>query len=255
MKCPAQITNGIEHFFKVLGNVDGFGQSSIRKMYEGGIRSLPEIYALSEEQLVDLGFGPKQAENMVAQLQRSRLSPIEDWRFLAAFGIYRMGMGNCEKLLAVFPLARVFTLTKEEIVAIKGFSDKTADEMLAGLRATADLFSVLYGPGGPGGPGGLGFNLIATPLEAEQAAAGDTPLAGKLVVFTGTMQQGSREDMKKQAKFLGAKVGDAITGKTDLLVCGDKVGAAKLNKARTLGVRIVSEEEYLRLLREGGAGE
>lgn len=246
MQCPAQITNGIEHFFKVLGNVDGFGQSSIRKMYEGGIRSLPEIYALSEAQLVSLGFGPKQAENMVAQLQRSRLSPIEDWRFLAAFGNYRMGMGNCEKLLAVFPLARVFALTKEEIVAIKGFSDKTADEMLAGLRATADLFSALHG---------LGFNLIVTPLEADQAAAGDGPLAGKLVVFTGTMQQGSREDMKKRAKTLGAKVGDGITGKTDLLVCGDKVGAAKLNKARALGVRTLSEEEYLQLLQEGGAGK
>ena len=239
MKCPAQITTGIEHFFKTLGNVDGFGQSSIRKIFAGGIGSIPEIYALSEEQLVNLGFGPKQAENMVAQLQRSRLEPIEDWRFLAAFGNYRMGMGNCEKLLTVFPLEKVFQLTREEIIAIKGFSDKTADEMLAGLRATADLFAAMYG---------LGFNLIATPLEAEQGTAGEGPLSGKLIVFTGAMQQGSREDMKKHAKALGAKVGDTITGKTDLLVCGDKVGAAKLNKARALGVRIVSEEEYRQLL-------
>ncbi|KJR97917.1 MAG: DNA ligase [Desulfobulbaceae bacterium BRH_c16a] len=246
LKCPAQITNGIEHFFKVLGNVDGFGQSSIRKIFAGGIRSLPEIYALAEEQLVDLGFGPKQAENMVAQLQRSRMEPIEDWRFLAAFGNYRMGMGNCEKLLSVFPLERVFLLTKEEIVAIRGFSDKTADEMLAGLRATADLFTAVYG---------LGFNLIATPLETDQAISGNGPLAGKLIVFTGTMRQGSREDMKKQAKALGAKVGDAITGKTDLLVCGEKVGAAKLNKARGLGVRIVSEEDYVQQLLESGAGQ
>jgi DNA ligase (NAD+) len=244
LQCPAQITNGIEHFFKVLGNIDGFGQASIRKIFSGGIRSLPEIYALSEERLVALGFGPKQAENMVVQLQRSRLEPIEDWRFLAAFGIYRMGMGNCEKLLAAYPLARVFSLTKDEIVAIKGFSDKTADEMLAGLRATAELFADLSR---------LGFNLIATPLETDLAANGNGPLAGKLLVFTGTMRQGSRDDMKKQAKALGAKVGEAITGKTDMLVCGEKVGAAKLTKARTLGVRTVSEEEYLQLLRESGA--
>ena len=245
MQCPAQITNGIEHFFKVLGNVDGFGQASIRKIFAGGIRSLPEIYKLTEERLVGLPFGPKQAQNMVAQLQRSRLSPIEDWRFLAAFGIYRMGMGNCEKLLSVCPLDRVFALTRDEIVAIRGFSDKTADEMLAGLRTTAELFAAIHG---------LGFNLIATPLEAEERA-GEGPLSGKLLVFTGTMQQGSREDMKKQAKVLGAKVGESITGKTDLLVCGEKVGATKLNKARELAVRIVSEEEYLALLRESGAGK
>ena len=246
MQCPAQITNGIEHFFKVLGNIDGFGQASIRKIFAGGIRSLPEIYKLTEERLVGLTFGPKQAQNMVAQLQRSRLSPIEDWRFLAAFGIYRMGMGNCEKLLSVHPLARVFTLTREEIVAIRGFSDKTADEMLAGLRTTADLFTAIYE---------LGFNLIVTPLAAEEGGAGQGPLSGKLLVFTGTMQQGSREDMKKQAKVMGAKVGESITGKTDLLVCGEKVGATKLNKARELGVRIVSENEYLALLAESGAGE
>ena len=244
MQCPAQITNGIEHFFKVLGNVDGFGQASIKKIFAGGIRSLPEIYALTEERLVALTFGPKQAQNMVAQLQRSRLSPIEDWRFLAAFGIYRMGMGNCEKLLSVHPLDRVFTLTREEIIAIRGFSDKTADEMLAGLRTTADLFAAIHG---------LGFNLIVTPLEsAEESSHG--PLAGKTIVFTGTMQQGSREDMKKQAKALGAKIGESITGKTDLLVCGEKVGATKLSKARALDVRIVSEEEYLAFLLESGAG-
>ncbi len=243
MQCPAQIMNGIEHFFKVLGNIDGFGQASIKKIFAGGIRSLPAIYELTEERLVDLGFGPKQAQNMVAQLQRSRLEPIEDWRFLAAFGIYRMGMGNCEKLLAVCPLEKVFSFTREEIVAIRGFSDKTAEEMLAGLKTTAGLFVAIHG---------LGFNLVRTPLAAEEVS-GEGPLAGKLLVFTGTMRQGSRDDMKKQAKALGAKVGESITGKTDLLVCGEKVGATKLNKARELGVRIVSEEEYLVLLRESGA--
>jgi DNA ligase (NAD+) len=239
MNCPAQITHAIEHFFKVLGNIDGFGPSSVRKIYDGGKASIPVIYGLREEDFVNLGFGPKQAENMVAQLQRSLALPIEDWRFLAAFGIYRMGMGNCEKLLAAYPLQRVFSLTREEIIAIKGFSEKTAEEMLAGMKATAELFNTLYG---------LGFNLIATPLETEEEGSGEGPLAGKLIVFTGTMQTGSREDMKKQAKTLGAKIGESITGKTDLLVCGEKVGATKLNKAESLGVRIVTEAEYLAML-------
>ncbi len=239
MNCPAQITHAIEHFFKVLGNIDGFGPSSVRKIFDGGKASISVIYTLGEEDFVGLGFGPKQAENMVTQLQRSLVLPIEDWRFLAAFGMYRMGMGNCEKLLAAHPLQQVFSLSREEIIAIKGFSEKTAVEMLAGMKATAALFDALYG---------LGFNLIVTPIETVGELSGEGPLAGKLIVFTGSMQTGSREDMKKQAKALGAKIGESITGKTDLLVCGEKVGATKLNKAESLGVRIVTEAEYLAML-------
>lgn len=239
MNCPAQITNAIEHFFKVLGNNDGFGPSSIGKIYAGGITTIPAIYRLQATDFVALGFGPKQAENMVAQLQRSQTESIEDWRFLAAFGIYRMGMGNCEKLLGVFPLERVFNLGREDIVSIKGFSEKTADAMLAGLAASAPLFDELYA---------LGFNLSRTPQRPDEVQRDDGPLAGKLLVFTGTMQVGSRDEMKKQAKLLGAKIGDSITGKTDMLVCGDKVGATKLKKAQELGVQVLSEEQYLALI-------
>ncbi|GAB6191265.1 helix-hairpin-helix domain-containing protein [Desulfocastanea catecholica] len=240
MNCPAQITRSVEHFFKVLGNNDGFGPSSIQKIYAGGITTIPGIYSLGEEDFVNLGFGPKQAENMVSQLQRSLVEPIEDWRFLAAFGIYRMGMGNCEKLLSVYPLEQVFALRREEIVVIKGFSEKIAEAMLSGLAASAELFWAMYG---------MGFNLIRTPLVADEQAVGEGSLAGKLIVFTGAMQQGRREDMKKQAKLLGARVGDAITGKTDLLVCGKKVGPAKLKKAETLGVQRLSEADYLALIK------
>ncbi len=240
MNCPAQITHAIEHFFKVLGNVDGFGPSSIRKIYEGGVRTLPEIYNLGEDDFVEQGFGPKQAENMVSQLQRSLAEPIEDWRFLAAFGIYRMGMGNCEKLLTVYPLEKVFELTREDIIAIKGFSEKIADAMLSGLKASANLFNMLFAKG---------FNLVRTPRVASDEIAGQGVLAGKLIVFTGAMQQGSRDEMKKQAKLLGGRVGDSITGKTDMLVCGERVGPAKLSKAQSLNVQILSEAEYLALMK------
>ena len=240
MHCPAQISRAIEHFFKVLGNIDGFGPAAVDKLYQGGKASLPAIYAMGEGDFQQLGFGPKQAENMVAQLARSRLLAIEDWRFLAAFGIYRLGLGNCEKLLAAHPLERVFSLSREEIMAVKGFSDKSADEILAGLAANRQLFAELHG---------LGFNLVATAGGEEQEGEAVGILAGKLVVFTGTMASGSRDDMKKQAKALGARIGESVTGNTDLLVCGDKVGAAKLAKAEKLGVRVLGEEEYLALLR------
>ena len=239
MDCAAQKTHTIEHFFKVLGNVDGFGPSSISKIYAGGIESLSEIYSLDEEAFVLFGFGPKQAENMVAQLQRSREEAIEDWRFLAAFGIHRMGMGNCEKLLSEYPLREIFSLDRQKILEIKGFSEKIADEILPGLASVKEMFFALYN---------LGFNLVETPIHSETEQLQESPVTGQLIVFTGTMRQGSRDEMKQQAKGFGAKIGSSITGKTDMLVCGEKVGAAKLKKALELGVKILSETEYLQLI-------
>lgn len=239
INCPAQITRSIGHFFKTLGNIDGFGPSSINKIYHHGIRSIPRIYTLAERDFVDIGFGPKQSENMVAQLDRSRSEQIEDWRFLAAFGVYRMGMGNCEKLLSLYPLEKIFELTKEEVTAIKGFKEKTADAVVDGMRAVAPLFEKLYG---------LNFNLFRTPVVTSLEKGQESPLQDKRIVFTGAMQQGSRNRMKKQAKELGAKVGSSITGKTDILVTGSKVGPAKMKKAEELGVIVIGELEYLELI-------
>ena len=241
MDCTAQKTHTIEHFFKVLGNVDGFGPSSIAKIYEAGVESLSKIYGLNEEDFVSYGFGPKQAENMVAQLRRSRDESIEDWRFLAAFGVHRMGMGNCEKLLSVYPLEEVFSLNRQEIIEIKGFSEKIADEILPGLASVKDMFAALYS---------LGFNLVKTDTLTDSGSLLSSAISDKLIVFTGTMRKGSRDEMKQQAKSLGAKVGSSITGKTNILVCGEKVGASKLKKAEDLGVKILSESEYLQLIEE-----
>ncbi|MGR9053202.1 MAG: helix-hairpin-helix domain-containing protein, partial [Gammaproteobacteria bacterium] len=98
-KCPAQIENTLEHFFRTLGNVDGFGQKTIEKLHAAGIDSVYAIYKLTLQELTDMGFGEKTSQNLLDQLQRSRSEAIEDWRFLGAFGIYRMGLGNCERLL------------------------------------------------------------------------------------------------------------------------------------------------------------
>jgi DNA ligase (NAD+) len=95
----------------------------------------------------------------------------------------------------------------------------------------------------------LGFNLMPTPLIAEQQQ-NISPISGKTIVFTGTMIHGKRDDMSKEAKRLGAKVGASVTGKTDFLVTGSDVGAAKIAAATEKGVRVISEEEYLGLLGE-----
>ena len=238
--CPAQITHTIEHFFRTLGNIDGFGSATIEKLYAYGIRTIPDIYQQRREDFEQAGFGPKQSENLVQQLQRSRVEQIEDWRFLAAFGIFRMGGGNCERLLARHKLEQVFDLTVEQIVAIEGFAEKTAAVVVRELQRIQPIFAQLFK---------LDFALEATPLVAELQESGEiSSIAGKLLVFTGTMVHGSRPDMQAQAKKLGAKVGSAISGKTDYLITGDNVGATKVAAAEKKGVTVLGEAEYFNLL-------
>ena len=241
LACPAQISNSMEHFFRVLKNNDGFGAASIKKLYEYGIRRVDEIYALTIEQFESMGFGPKQSQNLVDQLLRSRSEAVEDWRFLAAFGVFRMGLGNCERLLKHHALADIFSLTEADIIAIEGFAEKTAAVITEGFANIKPLFDTLMA---------LGFNVQASQRQAADSAH---PLAGKTLVFTGTLHSGSRDELSKQAKAKGAKVGGSVSAKTDYLVAGENVGANKLNAARDKGVQVIDEQTFLQLLNGGEA--
>lgn len=241
IECPAQITHTIEHFFKTLGNVDGFGSATVDKLYEQGIRSVMEIYIQQAVDFQKMGFGPKQAENLVDELNRSRASKIEDWRFLAAFGVFRMGGGNCEKLLSHYRIENIFDLNNDQIIAIEGFAEKTAEVVVSGLKKIYESFKAIHG---------LGFNLEQTPLLSDiNKSDWVTPISGKLIVFTGTMTHGKRQDMEAEAKRLGAKVGNSVTGKTDLLVTGENVGATKITNAKSKGVSVITEDQYITLAR------
>lgn len=241
IECPAQITHTIEHFFKTLGNIDGFGSATVDKLYEHGIRSVIEIYKQRTVDFQEMGLGPKQAQNLVDELARSRSSKIEDWRFLAAFGVFRMGGGNCEKLLSHYQIENIFDLSVDQISAIEGFAEKTAEIVVAGLERIYPSFKVMHG---------LGFALERTPLLSEiHESDWVTPISGKLIVFTGTMTHGKRQDMEAEAKRLGAKVGSSVTGKTDLLVTGENVGATKITHAKSKGVSVITEDQYITLAR------
>ena len=234
--CPAQISNSMEHFFRVLKNNDGFGAATIKKLYAYGIRQVDEIYQLNAQQFEAMGFGPKQSQNLVEQLLRSRTEAIEDWRFLAAFGVFRMGLGNCERLLAHHSLDQIFDLSIADIISIDGFAEKTALVITEGFATIQPIYQRLMQ---------IGFSL-----QTSQNQASDTqqPLAGKQLVFTGTLLTGSRDELSKQAKARGAKVASAVSAKTDYLIAGDNVGANKINAAREKGVTVLNETEFLQLL-------
>mgnify|MGYP005986343593 CR=1 FL=1 len=236
--CPAQTENTLIHFFKTLGNNDGFGPKVIEKLHEFGMKRIHDIYEGQKNKFVGFGFGDKTAQNLVDQLKASQEIEIEDWRFLAAFGVSRLAGGNCEKLLQHHSLIDLFDVSVEDMVKIDGFAQLSAEAIVEGLANIKEEFFKVYE---------LGFNLALTPKQAEQSNNAN-PIAGKLVVFTGAMTQGSRGDMEKQAKLLGAKVGKSVSGKTDFLITGEKVGENKINAARDKGVKVISEQEYLLLI-------
>ena len=236
--CRAQIELRISHWFRILGNADWFGIKTIRKLVENGHDSLEAVYRLSEADFSSVGFGPVQSKNLAEAITISRTKPVEDWRFLAAFGIADLGTGDSRKLLAHVPLEKVVKLDPQAIAQIKGFGDKTSQSIVTSIDAMEGTIRHMLD---------LGFNLRRTPLATEQEAI-DSPVAGKSIVFTGKMIHGTREAMQTQARSLGATVQTAVSGKTDYLVCGENVGAKKINTAKRLGVTILTESQYIAMV-------
>ncbi len=234
--CNAQIEARLQHFFRVLGNIDLFGPKTIEVLVSKQITRLEAIYALSDNEFKAMDFGPKQSSNLVAQLERSRTEAVEDWRFLAAFGIQHLGRGDSRKLLKEYPLEKIIELTPEDIVKMNGFGPITAKAIPVSLKSKWDSLQALLK---------LGFNLIIT--DQKEQVIEDSPISGKSLVFTGAMSQ-PRNTMKETALSLGAKVQATVNKKTDILIIGAKVGAKKIEKAEALGTEVITEKAYLDLI-------
>jgi DNA ligase (NAD+) len=235
--CPAKITQSISHWFKTLGSADWFGIKTIEKLVNAGYASLEKIYALTAEDFAAIGFGPVQSENLAEALQISRTKQVEDWRFLAAFGIADLGVGDSRRLLQHIELAGIFDATADQIEKINGFGEITSRSIVRGLGIVKQTFRHMMD---------LGFNLERTLLHSESPAV-SSPIAGKRMVFTGKMARGSRQEIQNGARALGAIVQSAVSATTDFLVCGENVGPKKLEKASQLGVDILTEDEFYRL--------
>ena len=235
--CPDQVVGKMIYFFRILANNDGFGQATIQKLYDEGIRKVSEIYLLTKDELMSMSFGEKTSKNLIDQLNRSRQESIEDWRFLAAFGVQRLGMGNCENLLKNFPIEEIFNLTVEDISNIDGFAELTAELIFDGLLSIKDQYLTLIKDG---------FDLEKTHIYNE-ADLSNHPFHNKKIVFTGAMSQ-SRSELEKQAKSIGILIAKSVSSKTDYLIIGDNVGQSKMNDAKKHSVEILTESEYLKKL-------
>jgi len=248
--CPAQTQEALGHFFAILGVGKGFGPAAIEKLIAAGHISIESILSLDTAGFVRAGFGPGQAANLSAALKALHQEPLQDWKILASMGIQHLGRGDSRHLLAKYPIDDVVKLTVDQVCAVEGFAIKTAKPIVAALKARQATLKFLLA---------WGFNIEFTPRASSKPTkpAGTTAaptLAGLNIVFTGTFTR-PREAIEDEARRLQANVQSGVNSKTAVLVCGEKVGATKSAKAAQLGVKVLTEAQYMQIyLSQGAAG-
>ncbi len=254
--CPAQLVARLEHFVSRRAfDIEGLGPKQIRQLYEAGLLRDPvDIFLLAESeerrrQLLKLrGWGPQKVRNLVRAIEARREIPLD--RFIYALGIRHIGEVNARALArhyrrfeawrgAMQRLAQGDQEVRAELEGIEGigpviaeslrefFAEPRNGELLDRLAKKLRILPVAGPPG-----------------EAEEA---QLPLAGRTVVFTGELEGMTREEARALAERLGARVTDSVSRRTDFVVVGRNPGS-KLERARRLGVRIVDEAEWHRII-------
>jgi DNA ligase (NAD+) len=236
--CPGQTLQALKHFTsKGAMDIEGFGEKLVYRFYDEGIvRSLPDIYALTVEQLEQLdGFQRRSAENLIGSIESSKAQPFN--RVLYALGIPGVGYVNARALAAHFgSIDNLMKASAEEIEAVEGMGPilaRVTCETLAEPR-NKELIAELRKVG----------------LQLEQAATGRAggALAGRTFVLTGTLEDMSREQATARIEELGGKVTGSVSSKTDYVVAGENPGS-KLDRARELERPVIDEAELARMLR------
>ena len=243
--CPAQAVEGLKHFVsRNAFDIEGLGEKLIELFFtEGLIRTPADIFTLkardgqSGPPLREWeGFGETSARNLFNAIDARRTIPIN--RFLYALGIRHVGETNARRLARHFgdweslrAAARAENAA-EELSGVGGIGPVVAE-------AIADFFAE------PRNEAALDALEKQVTIEPMEAIAAGHPLAGKTVVFTGSLERMTRDEAKAIAERLGAKVSGSISAKTDLVVAGPGAGS-KLAKARELEIETVDEEEWIR---------
>ncbi|MFN7962686.1 MAG: NAD-dependent DNA ligase LigA [Thermoanaerobaculia bacterium] len=237
--CPAQLAGRLIHFgSRNALDIEGLGDETAKQLVEAGlVRHLPELFDLTADQLLPLeGFAEKSATNLVAAIEKAATPPLS--RFLFALGIPEVGATVARQLARHFgSFERLRRASFEELQRVEGIGPRMAEE-ITGFFAderNARLLDALL--------------ERCRPQEEEAAAPAATPLAGLKFVFTGGLESMSRDDAKARVEALGAKAVGSVSKATDYVVAGSEAGS-KLEKAQELGLKVLSEEEFLAFLAE-----
>lgn len=237
--CPALGREGLIHFVsRDAMNIDGCGPSVINALLDAGlVRDAADLYSLRKEDLLKLErMGEKSADNLLAALTESKKNELD--KLLFALGIRHVGAKVARILATEFgSMEKLQQAQPEELAQIRDIGDKIAESAVTWLNVPAniDLVERLAA---------AGLTMTFTPPASQE----DNPFFGRTLVFTGTMPTLGRAEAKTMAQDVGAKVSGSVSKKTDYVIAGAEAGS-KLEKAQQLGVTVIDEAEFLRLLK------
>lgn len=231
--CKPQMVKTIVHFAgREAMNIAGFSEKTAEQLFEKlDIRDISDLYKLEYEKLLDLDkFGPKKAQNLLDAIEKSKDCTLE--AFLYSLGIPNVGVKTAKDLVKRFEsLENLEKATFEELVSVQDIGDIVARSIIEFFKEerTLKVINELLS---------LGVNPHYKKKEVLES-----PFMGKTVVVTGTLENYSRTSIKEKLESLGAKVSGSVSKKTDFVIAGEAAGS-KYDKAKSLGVTILSEEEF-----------
>jgi len=236
--CPAQLVRHLEYFAsRTAMDIDGLGEAVVEQLVEEKlVNSCADLYDLTREQLMELPrFGEKSADNLIRAIEDSKNREL--YRLICAFGIRQVGESCAKALARAFgDLDRLMEASFDELCAIEDVGAITAGNIVEYFarpesRALVERLRV------------AGLNFVS---EEESI---DLRFAGMTFVLTGTLERFTRDEAAELIEKRAGKVSGSVSKKTSVVVAGENAGS-KLAKATTLGIRVVDEEEFIKMLEE-----
>ena len=240
--CPPLILGRIEHFIsRKAMNITSLGPETVDDYYRQGlIHDAADLYELKEEQITDpLATDNKGVRKILASIEESKKVPFE--RVLYAIGIRFVGEIAAKTLARYYgSMDKVADASKESLMQVNGIGEVIADSVIQYFANPVNRASVerLRGYG------------LQMEIGEQQKQAQSDKLAGQSIVISGVFQHHSRDEYKALIEQHGGKNVGSISGKTSFILAGDNMGPAKLEKAQKLGIRIMSEDEFLQLIED-----
>ena len=235
LSCPAQLKGRIRHFASRRAmDIEGLGVKLIDQLVDKGlVKDLSDIYYLTKEELAGLErMADKSAQNIIDAIERSKKTTLA--RFLNALGIRLVGEHLSQVLAERFSLEQLFTVTEEELMAVPEIGPEVAQSVVRFFRDERNRKTIK--------------RILEAGVSFEEAASEEErPLEGKVFVFTGALESMTREEAKNLVERLGGKAASSVSRKVDYVVVGKDPGS-KYDKARELGLTIIDEEDFKKLV-------
>lgn len=239
MGCPPQIKGRIEHFVTRRAMNINMGPETVEDLYEAGlVTNVADLYELKMADLMHLErWAEKSARNLMESLRNSKNVSFE--RVLYALGIRYVGETVARRLAKAFrSMERLEKATAEELLAVDDIGERIAESVIDYFsnERNREVVDRLKSHG------------LQMELPEEDTNGGNDKLKGLTIVISGTFAKHSRDEYKAMIERNGGKNSGSVSGKTDFILAGDNMGPAKLEKAAKLGVKIINEEEFLKMI-------